>query len=216
LAWRLPSDCLLTLEGPTQTYLHIGSGWRDGAAGPEAAWWLFDLASDERTAWVGDMCAGGPWGIPPQRLSMLLGLGMLDPATPGRISWYEPGIGPPGYLVETPGLRMLLAPESLRPRRVDITDSNGWSLAIAELEGLVFPQAGAAFDPETGASLPTTVLPPIPARISLFPCDGSARLDLQVHQASADPSRQRDAWYRFEALVRQHQPRRIEDGTHSR
>jgi hypothetical protein len=131
----LPDRVALSLGKLGKTMFWAGS---DGQR-----YWLFDTRDDKSKLYVGrndhpvDLDENGRrvgFPIRPPELLKMLGIARIEPGVGagGAVGWRE-GC----YVIEPPGtsLRFHLDPQTARPRRIDLVDSQGNELVTARLSG---------------------------------------------------------------------------------
>lgn len=171
LVFQAPASTVVTVEKLGKWYLWAGS---DGKR-----YWLFDRTQNPSTLYVGQL--GGPaakrgfLGLPvhPQDVPVLLGLQPLNAAVKTDVYWCANAAGRGGYVVEQPGLRLLLHPDYAWPIRVELTDATGRAQVVAELSGAVVCKNGGV----------------LREKAAIFPMNRPARLELTVQSAEADSNR---------------------------
>ncbi len=197
---RRPTDTALTVEKLGKTYLWAGSD--------RERYWLFDLVdSDNKVAYVGAFAKLGessrrsfPLPVRPDVVPMLLGLMPLP--TPEAL-----GIEPPvdlynnQYLVELPGMRLLIDRTTYRPTRVDLTDTQGFSMLTSKLEGAFVVEV----EGQSERDWPTMC-----QKAAVYVAGYESRLTVSIESATTDPARVRDAMFQFEALHKALKPQTVE------
>ncbi|MGB0767346.1 MAG: hypothetical protein ACPGYV_06515 [Phycisphaeraceae bacterium] len=199
LIFRRPGDVAMTVEKLGKTYLWAGAD--------ERRYWLFDqIDSDNKTAYVGDFDKLGgparlafPLPVRPDMVPELLGLVPLTIAPEAEQPPVELYNGQ--YLVELPGKRLLIDPETFRPSRIDLTDRAGFSLLTAKLVGR-FPVEVDGFR--------AVDRPRICESAAVFVAGYESRLTLSIDFATTSKRKIRDLMFDFDRLTAALKPDRVE------
>ncbi|MEO0474428.1 MAG: hypothetical protein AAF085_00465 [Planctomycetota bacterium] len=195
------TETAMTVEKLGKIYLWAGSN--------QTSYYLFDrVDGDNKTLYVGANDAKGrsqpfPLPIHPSMVPTLLGLEPLPTALPSEetqttIDWYGEQ-----YLLSLPelGIRILIDPETYRPTRVDLTDSNGFSVLTAKLSGRLEVEADRA--------LPSPPL--ICDNAEVFVSGYESRFTLDFQSATTSSRRIKDQMFDLEALKKALKPDRVVD-----
>ncbi|MEM9344987.1 MAG: hypothetical protein AAGB26_00075 [Planctomycetota bacterium] len=199
-----PTETAMTVEKLGKIYLWAGSN-RDH-------YYLFDrVDSDNKTLYIGgyaeavlqDQPKPFPLPIHPNTVPVLLG---LEPLVKSQVPWeVEPTIDGyrDQYLLSMPdrGLRMLIDPKTFRPTRVDLTDSNGFSVLTAKLSGRLEVEADQAL-----ASPPL-----ICDKAELYVAGYESRFTLDFQSATTSGRKIKDQMFDLDALKKALKPDRLVD-----
>jgi len=198
---RRPHGTALLLEKGGAIMLWAGSN--------QDQYWLFDVIDrDHKTAYVGSLDRVGqpgsrrfPLAVRPDRVPYLMGLMPLPVDT--DLAGMEPTVYlyRDQYMVELPGMRLLIDPATFRPSRVDLTDDDGYSVLICNLSG-AFPVRVSGADRSDWPTICETA--------AFYVSGVESRITLQIVNAETDSDRVRDVQFNFDGLRNALQPQTVE------